>query len=91
MAQTTLAEEQGLIRPPRAQDRIVDEATRQGLERAEEVGATNVWDRFEMMQPQCGFGRLGLWLPSLPATWLARRRLVRPATRITADTWYTPC
>lgn len=60
MAQEPLVQEQVFIRPQQAKDRILDEATRKGLKRAEEVGATNVWERFEAMQPQCGFGKLGL-------------------------------
>jgi len=60
MGQRTFVEESVLVQPSQAKDRILDEATKKGLERAEEVGATNVWERFETMQPECSFGKLGL-------------------------------
>ena len=60
MKDQAVVEERVIIQRERAKDRILDETTRKGLERAEEVGATNVWERFETMQPQCGFGKLGL-------------------------------
>jgi anaerobic carbon-monoxide dehydrogenase catalytic subunit len=41
-------------------DKSIDPATHEMLEHAQKTGMTTVWDRFEAMQPQCGFGELGL-------------------------------
>ena len=41
-------------------DRSADPAARHMLERACELGAETAWDRHQQMQPQCGFGELGL-------------------------------
>ncbi|MBI9099703.1 MAG: anaerobic carbon-monoxide dehydrogenase catalytic subunit [Spirochaetaceae bacterium] len=37
-----------------------DKATQKMIKYAAEENLTTVWDRFEAMQPQCGFGKLGL-------------------------------
>lgn len=37
-----------------------DPAVRQMLARAKELEMTTVWDRYEAMKPQCGFGEIGL-------------------------------
>jgi carbon-monoxide dehydrogenase catalytic subunit len=37
-----------------------DKASQAMARRAEKDGVELVWDRFEAMQPQCGFGQLGL-------------------------------
>jgi carbon-monoxide dehydrogenase catalytic subunit len=41
-------------------DRSSDKATQEVLKRAERDSIQVAWDRFEAMQPQCGFGELGL-------------------------------
>jgi carbon-monoxide dehydrogenase catalytic subunit len=41
-------------------ERSVDPASQQMLGIAEEQGYSTAWDRWEAMQPQCGFGRLGI-------------------------------
>ena len=41
-------------------DKSIDPATHEMLDHAQKTGMTTVWDRFEAMQPQCGFGELGL-------------------------------
>jgi carbon-monoxide dehydrogenase catalytic subunit len=41
-------------------ERSSDPASQQMLGIAEERGYPTVWDRWEEMQPQCGFGRLGI-------------------------------
>lgn len=41
-------------------EKSIDPATHAMLVRAEELGITTAWDRFEAMQPQCGFGELGV-------------------------------
>lgn len=38
----------------------VDPATQKMLEVAEKQGLETAWDRYEKMQPQCGFGELGV-------------------------------
>jgi len=44
-----------------AQDkRSIDQATQKVLQRAEEENINTAWDRFDLMQPQCGFGELGI-------------------------------
>ena len=40
--------------------RSVDTASQAMLKKAESEGLETLWDRFEGMQPQCGFGRLGI-------------------------------
>jgi len=40
--------------------RSIDPAAREMLARAEELGIETAWDRLEVMQPQCGFGELGV-------------------------------
>ncbi|MFW6138964.1 MAG: anaerobic carbon-monoxide dehydrogenase catalytic subunit [Spirochaetota bacterium] len=40
--------------------KYADTASKQMLKRANEKHVATVWDRFEMMQPQCGFGSMGL-------------------------------
>ncbi|HUT75040.1 MAG TPA: anaerobic carbon-monoxide dehydrogenase catalytic subunit [Armatimonadota bacterium] len=42
------------------QQRSIDAATQSALERAAEQGIETAWDRWDAMQPQCGFGGLGL-------------------------------
>jgi len=37
-----------------------DQAVQQMIEKAGKVGVTTVWDRYEAMLPQCGFGETGL-------------------------------
>lgn len=37
-----------------------DKASRKMVKRAAEEGIQVVWDRYEVMQPQCGFGTLGI-------------------------------
>jgi len=44
-----------------AQDkRSIDQATQKVLQRAKEENINTAWDRFDLMQPQCGFGELGI-------------------------------
>jgi len=40
--------------------KYADKATQQLFKRAQEEQIPNIWDRYEAMQPQCGFGTLGL-------------------------------
>jgi len=40
--------------------KYADKATQHLFKRAQEEHISNVWDRYETMQPQCGFGTLGL-------------------------------
>ena len=40
--------------------RTVDAASQEMLKKADEQGIETVWDRYDMMQPQCGFGQLGI-------------------------------
>ncbi|MCP4374938.1 MAG: anaerobic carbon-monoxide dehydrogenase catalytic subunit [bacterium] len=42
------------------QERSIDPASIEMLEHVKTQGLTTVWDRYEAMQPQCGFGRLGI-------------------------------
>jgi len=42
------------------QQRSIDTATEQALETAAQRQIQTVWDRYEAMQPQCGFGKLGI-------------------------------
>ncbi|MBE7555657.1 MAG: anaerobic carbon-monoxide dehydrogenase catalytic subunit [Anaerolineales bacterium] len=46
--------------PDKILERSIDPATQTMLLQAEQKGIPTVWDRFEAMQPQCGFGELGL-------------------------------
>jgi len=41
-------------------NRSIDPATHAMLARVDELGISTAWDRFDAMQPQCGFGELGL-------------------------------
>ncbi len=40
--------------------RTVDKASQHMLEKAEKENISTIWDRYETMQPQCKFGRLGV-------------------------------
>jgi carbon-monoxide dehydrogenase catalytic subunit len=40
--------------------KYADQASQQMVRRAAEEGVEIVWDRYEAMQPQCGFGSLGI-------------------------------
>jgi len=42
------------------EERSVDQASVEMLTRAADEGVTVIWDRYEAMQPQCGFGSLGI-------------------------------
>jgi len=42
------------------QERSIDPASIEMLEHAKTQGLTTVWDRYDQMQPQCGFGQLGI-------------------------------
>ncbi len=42
------------------QDRSIDKATQEMLKQAEKDSVQLTWDRLEAMQPQCGFGQLGV-------------------------------
>jgi len=44
----------------KAKKRSVDKASQYMLKRAEEKNIPTAWDRLETMQPQCGFGQLGV-------------------------------
>ena len=44
----------------KAKERSVDPASQKLLKRAEEQNIMTVWDRFEVMSPQCKFGQLGI-------------------------------
>ncbi len=44
----------------KADERSVDPVSQQMLGVAEEGGHSTAWDRWEAMQPQCGFGSLGI-------------------------------
>lgn len=41
-------------------ERSIDPATHEMLDHAQKCGIETIWDRYEAMQPQCGFGELGL-------------------------------
>ena len=41
-------------------ERTADAAAQRMLDRAEEAGIQTTWDRWDAMQPQCGFGSLGI-------------------------------
>lgn len=40
--------------------KTIDKASANMLEKAEKENIETVWDRYEQMQPQCGFGQLGI-------------------------------
>jgi len=44
----------------KAKDRSIDPASQQLLETAAESGLELAWDRYQAMQPQCGYGQLGI-------------------------------
>ncbi len=44
----------------KATERSIDPAAQEILEVAEQKGIETAWDRLEAMQPQCGFGELGI-------------------------------
>ncbi len=44
----------------KAEDKSIDEATREMIRKAERDGVELVWDRLEKQQPQCGYGQLGV-------------------------------
>ena len=41
-------------------DRSIDPSVHKMLERAEALDLETVWERYEKMQPECGFGELGV-------------------------------
>jgi len=45
---------------PEILKRSIDPATHEMLDRAQKAGVETIWDRFDAMQPQCGFGDSGL-------------------------------
>jgi len=47
-------------RMTKAKDRSIDKASQQMLKRAEAEDKQLAWDRLEAMEPQCGFGTLGI-------------------------------
>jgi carbon-monoxide dehydrogenase catalytic subunit len=44
----------------KADERSIDPVSQQMLEVAEKGGLSTAWDRWDAMQPQCGFGSLGI-------------------------------
>ena len=44
-----------------------DPAVQEMIAKAAKIGIKTVWDRYEAMQPQCGFRRYRFVLPPLPA------------------------
>ncbi len=40
-------------------EKSTDPAVRQMIAKAGQMGVTTVWDRYEAMLPQCGFGETG--------------------------------
>jgi carbon-monoxide dehydrogenase catalytic subunit len=44
----------------RHEERSADKASQAALKKAEESNIRTIWDRLETMQPQCGFGELGV-------------------------------
>lgn len=46
--------------PKEILERSIDPSVHAMLARAEELGIPTAWDRLEAMQPQCGFGELGV-------------------------------
>jgi carbon-monoxide dehydrogenase catalytic subunit len=45
---------------PDIKAKSIDLATQEVLKKAQEENIKTTWDRFELQQPQCGFGQLGL-------------------------------
>ena len=45
---------------PTPQERSTDPASVEMLEHVAALGLEVAWDRFDAMQPQCGFGQLGV-------------------------------
>lgn len=43
-----------------AEEKSLDKCCNEMLDYCKEIGQSTVWDRYEGMQPQCGFGGLGL-------------------------------
>ena len=43
-----------------AEPRSIDKASQKMIQRAAEENINTVWDRYDAMQPQCGFGTLGI-------------------------------
>jgi len=43
-----------------SKDRSIDVTAIQMLDKAEQENIQTIWDRYEAMQPQCGFGELGI-------------------------------
>jgi len=43
-----------------AAEKSMDSAVRQMIKKAEEQNVPTVWDRYQLMRPQCGFGDNGL-------------------------------
>ncbi|MFH1824372.1 MAG: anaerobic carbon-monoxide dehydrogenase catalytic subunit [Candidatus Firestonebacteria bacterium] len=41
-------------------EKTIDQTSIEMLKKAEKEGLETAWDRYEIMQPQCGFGELGL-------------------------------
>ena len=60
MGKTNYAELKTEAKEMAKQLRYVDEASRKMVERAKSEKIKIVWDRYEEMQPQCGFGQLGI-------------------------------
>jgi len=48
------------VKMSKIEERSVDSASQKMLERANKKDIMVAWDRFEAMQPQCGFGQLGI-------------------------------
>jgi carbon-monoxide dehydrogenase catalytic subunit len=46
--------------PKKYEKRSADKASQQVLKKAEEEHIDTIWDRYEAMKPQCGFGELGI-------------------------------
>lgn len=46
--------------PKKYEKRSVDKASQDMLKKAEEENIRTIWDRYDAMQPQCGFGELGV-------------------------------
>ena len=45
---------------PKSLVRSIDPATQEMLDLTQKAGIETIWDRFDAMQPQCGFGETGL-------------------------------
>ena len=44
----------------KSEKRSIDPASRAALDKAEKEQVTTIWDRYQSMQPGCGFGELGI-------------------------------